>query len=292
MSIELTDRIKGKPELTQLAETANHTVSLTWRQTPGAQQYIIEKLNRETGAFDKIDRVPETVCTYIDENVETAHVYTYRITSKRIKKDGSLMLRRSATQNVTLTDPHQVHLVSAVHPRFGVADLTWARDDAADGYRINRRLSMIDKPLPLAYLEGQTLSFRDDTLVSGQIYFYSVQSFRKAEDDELIFSQNGNEMMIVNLDETEVLQQKKSPGKTVTFFVRVTAAIEHYVLFRAETKDGAYTEVCRSKNGLDLKLTDKAPGKWKDAYYIIRCARSFEGKEYVSDGTQPIHVKY
>ena len=292
MSIELTDRIKGKPELINLSETDNHAIALTWRQTPGAQQYIIEKLNRETGAFDKIGRVPEDVLEYIDEAVETAHVYTYRIASKRVKKDGSLMVRRGAAQNVSLADPHQVHMKSAVHPRFGVADLQWERDESADGYRVNRRPSVIDTPLPLAYLEGQTLSFRDDTLVSGQIYFYSVQSFRKAEDDELIFSQNGNEKMVVNLDETEVLQQKKSPGRTVTFFVRVTAAIDHYVLYRAETKDGAYTEVCRSKDGLDLKLTDKAPAKLKSAYYVIKCARTYEGTEYLSDGTAPIQVKY
>ena len=292
MSIELTDRIKGKPELTQLAETDAHTVALAWHQTPGAQQYIIEKLNRKTGAFDKIARLPEDVFEYTDEDVETAQVYTYRVMSKRIKKDGSLMIRRGAAQNVTLSDPHQVRMKSAAHPRFGVAELRWERDDKADGYRVNRRPAAVNTPLPLAYLEGQTLSFRDDTLVSGQIYFYSVQSFRKAEDDELIFSQEGNEMMVVNLDETEVLQQKKSPGKTVSFFVRVTAAIEHYVLYRAESEDGPYTEVFRSKSGLDLKLTDKAPSGQKSAYYVIKCARSFDGREYLSNGTKPIYVKY
>ena len=292
MSIELTDRIKGKPELTQLAETDAHTVALAWHQTPGAQQYIIEKLNRKTGAFDKIARLPEDVFEYTDEDVETAQVYTYRVMSKRIKKDGSLMIRRGGAQNVTLSDPHQVRMKSAAHPRFGVAELRWERDDKADGYRVNRRPAAVNSTLPLAYLEGQTLSFRDDTLVSGQIYFYSVQSFRKAEDDELIFSQEGDEMMVVNLDETEVLQQKKSPGKTVSFFVRVTAAIEHYVLYRAESEDGPYTEVFRSKSGLDLKLTDKAPAACKGAYYVIKCARSFGGREYLSNGTKPIYVKY
>ena len=292
MSVELTDRIKGKPELTRLTETEEHTVALSWRETPGAQQYIVEKLNRDTGTFDKIARLPEDVFEYIDEDVESAQVYTYRVISKRVKNDRSVMTRRGATQNVTLADPHQVHMKSADHPRFGVADLRWERDEKADGYRVNRRPSTISTPLPLAYLEGQKLSFRDDTLVSGQIYFYSVQSFRRAEDDELIFSQAGDEKMVVNLDETEILHRKKSPGKAVTFFVRVTAAIDHYVLLRAETKDGVYTEVCRSKNGLDLKLTDKAPANCKGAYYKIQCVREFEGKEYLSDGTEPIFVKY
>ena len=292
MSLQLTDRIKGKPELIQLLETDEHTVALAWRETPGAQQYIIEKLNRGTGAFEKIARLPEDVFEYVDTQVETAQVYTYRVMSKRVKKDGSLMIRRGAMQNVTLSDPHQVRMKAADHPRFGVAVLRWERDDKADGYRVNRRPSTVTKPLPLAYLEGQTLEFRDDTLVSGQIYFYSVQSFRKADDDELIFSQSGDEKMVINLDETEVLQQKKAPGKTVSFFVRVTAAIEHYVLYRAETQTGPYTEVFRSKSGLDLKLTDKAPSNLKSAYYVIKCARSYNGTEYLSNGTKPIFIKY
>ena len=72
MSLELTDRIKGKPELIKLTETDESFVLLSWRETPGAQQYIIEKLNRETGAFDKIARLPEDVFEYCDEDVETA----------------------------------------------------------------------------------------------------------------------------------------------------------------------------------------------------------------------------
>lgn len=292
MSIELTDRIKGKPELIRLLENEDHHIALAWRETPGAQQYIVEKLNRATGGFEKLATLPNDVFEYVDDKVETAHVYTYRITSKRIKKDGTAMTRRSTTQNVTLADLHTIRLQSAEHPCFGVAELRWEKFDCADGYRVNRRLSMVDLPLPLAYLEGQTLSFRDDTLVSGQIYFYSVQSFRKAEDDELIFSQKGNEIMVVNLDETEVLQKKRAPGRSITFFVRITASIDRYVLFRAETPDGPYTEVFRSKSGLDLKLTDKAPAKLKKAYYIIKCARDFDGKEYLSDGTAPICIKY
>lgn len=291
MSLQLTDRIKGKPELTRLAETDENTVALFWRETPGAQQYIVEKLNRETGLFDKIARLAETELTYIDEDVQTAQVYTYRITAKRVKNDGSLMLRRGAPQNVTLADPHQVFMRRAEHPAFGVASLQWERDDKADGYRVNRRLSGVSVPLPLAYLEGQTLSFRDDTLVSGQIYYYSVQSFRRAEDDELIFSHAGNEMMVVNLDETEILRQKRT-GRTVTFFVRVTAAIDSYVLLRAESEEGPYTEVFRSSGGLDLKLTDKAPAGAKAVWYKVRCVRNYAGTEYASTGTEPVCIKF
>ena len=290
MDLQLTDRIKGKPEIIRIAETEEHTVTLAWRETPGAQQYIIEKLNRDTGAFDKIARLDEDVFEYIDTDVEAAQVYTYRVMSKRVKKDRSLMVRRGAQQNVTLSDPHQVRMKSASHPRFGVADLRWERDDKADGYRVNRRPSTVKKPLPLAYLEGQVLSFRDDTLVSGQIYYYCVQSFRRADDDELVFSQFGDEMMVVNLDETEILHQKRT-GRSVTFFVRVTAAIDHYVLLRANSEDGPFEEVFRSENGLDLKLTDKAPAGWKQAWYTVKCMREYEGTEYLSQGTKPVCVK-
>ncbi len=291
MSLQLTDRIKGKPELVRLCETDEGAVALYWRETSGAQQYIIEKLNRETGLFDKIARVPEDVFSYTDTQVEAAQVYAYRITAKRVKNDGSLMIRRGAMQNVSLSDPCQVNMKSAEHPAFGVAVLGWERDDRADGYRVNRRPAGVHTAIPLAYLEGQKLSFRDDTLVSGQIYYYSVQSFRKAEDDELIFSHAGNELMVVNLDETEILRQKRT-GRSITFFVRVTAAINHYVLLRAETEDGDYKEVFRSKSGLDLKLTDKAPAGTKTAWYRIRCVREYEGAEYTSPGTTPVCIKF
>ena len=292
MSLQLTDRIKGKPELIKLNETEESFVELSWRETPGAQQYVVEKLNRETGVFDKIARLAEDVFEYVDEDVETAQVYTYRVMSKRVKKDGSLMVRRGAPQNVTLSDPHQVHMRRADHPCFGVADLAWEKDEKADGYRVNRRPSSVNTPLPLAYLEGQQLSFRDDTLVSGQIYYYCVQSFRKADDDELIFSHFGDEKMVVNLDETEILKQKRGPGKSVSFHLRVTAGIDSYVLCRADKENGVFEEVARSKDGLDLKLSDKAPGGWKEAYYIIRCLKRYQDTEYLSDGTKPVHIKF
>ena len=292
MSLELTDRIKGKPELTKLAETEESFVALSWRETPGAQQYIVEKLNRETGAFDKIARLPETVFDFCDEDVETAHVYTYRITSKRVKKDGSLMVRRGAAQNVTLSDPHEVQMRYAKHPRFGVADLAWEKDEKADGYRVNRRPANVSTPLPLAYLEGQTLSFRDDTLVSGQIYYYCVQSFRKADDDELIFSHCGGEKMVVNLDETEIFKQQRLPNRGVSFHIRVTAGVDCYVLFRGESETGPFEEVARSKDGLDLRLSDRAPAGCKGAYYTIRCMKKYEGTEYLSEGTKPVYQKF
>ena len=291
MSLQLTDRIKGKPELVRLCETKDCAVALYWRQAPGAQKYVVEKLNRATGQFEKLAVVPEAVLEYVDTDVQSAQVYTYRIAAKRVKKDGSTMTRRGAAQNVTLTDPYEVFLKKAEHPAFGTAALEWERDEKADGYRINRRLAGVKAPLPLAYLEGQKLTFLDDTLVSGQIYYYSVQSFRRAEDDLLIFSHAGNEMMVVNLDETEILRQKHV-GRNVTFLVRVTAAADHYVLLRADKKDGDYQEVFRSKSGVDLKLTDKAPSGLKVGWYSIRCVRTYEGTEYASSGTTQVCVKF
>ena len=291
MSLQLTDRIKGKPELLRLFENKENAIALYWRATPGAQKYVVEKINRETGQFEKIATVPEAVLEYVDTDVASAQVYTYRIAAKRIKKDGSTMTRRGAAQNVTMADPHEVFLLSAGHPAFGAAVLQWERDDRADGYRVNRRPAEVKAALPLAYLEGQTLTFTDDTLVSGQIYYYSVQSFRKAEDDLLIFSHSGNEMMVVNLDETEVLRQKRA-GRSVTFFVRVTAAIDCYVLLRADREDGEYKEVFRTGSGVDLKLTDKVPSGTKAAWYTIRCVRSYAGTEYASPGTKPVCVKF
>ena len=291
-SAQLKDTIKGKPEIAKIYETDEGHIYMTWSETPGAQKFIVEKFNRETQHFEKIAHLEEDVFEYLDENVEAAGVYRYRIAAKRKTGNKDIIVKRGSAVSVSVSSLNTVELCDVSHPSFGVATLTWEKDENADGYRINRRLSLTSHTLPLDYVEGQTLKYTDKTAISGQIYFYSVQSFRRCEDDELVFSKAGKEKMIVNLDETEITSIKKGREKTVSFKVRVTASIDSYVLFRSDSEDGEYTEVARSKSGIDTTLSDKGEKKKKGAYYTVKCMRSFEDTEYFSEGTKPVFVKY
>ena len=152
------------------------------------------------------------------------------------------------------------------------------------------KIELVKDRTGVTYKEAkEALEAADGNVVDAIV---SIEDKTDGETSSQKISQKGNEIMVVNLDETEVLQKKRAPGRSITFFVRITASIDRYVLFRAETPDGPYTEVFRSKSGLDLKLTDKAPAKLRKAYYIIKCARDFDGNEYLSDGTAPICIKY
>ena len=294
MSAEIKNRIKGKPELWKAAETDEGAVELFWKETPGAQTYIVEKYDETQQRFLKIARVAETEeLTYLDADVVPGGVYRYRIVSKRKNPDGEILLKRGAPVVATVSVSYSVELTKVTHPQFGVVYLTWEADENADGYCINRRLAEAKTTLPLAFVEGQVLKYTDKTPVSGQIYFYCVQSYRRTtEDDELLFSHPGKEHMIVNLDTTEILRIKRTPERKVTFFLRVTAGADSYLLLRSDHEDGPFREVARSSGNTDLELTDQGKRGQRGAYYAVRCMRHFGGEEHCGEMTKAVYVKY
>ncbi len=291
MSADLKNRIKGRPELLRAAETANGTVYLAWKEALGAQKYIVERFDRETQRYRRLIALPADVLEYTDEDVHPGGVYRYRIKAKRKNPGGEVLRRRGMAVSVSIVSDETVKLMQAEHPTFGVAKLTWEPNEHADGYRINRRPIEIDKPMPLTFVGKRAATYTDRTCVSGQIYFYSIQSYCNSDDDEMVFSRVGNEMMIVNLDKPEILSVKKKHGRTTRFDLRITAGAQCYVLFRADSKNGPYTEVCRSKNITDLTLEDKGGRNPKGSYYIIKCMRAYGGKEYFGEPTDPVFVK-
>ena len=293
---ELKNRIKGKPELWKAAETDDGAVELCWKQTPGATVYVVEKFDTERERFLKIARVPESEelpPSYIDTEVEPGGVYRYRIVAKRKNPNGDVLRKRGAPVVATVSVSYSIELTKVLHPQFGVVYLEWEPDEGADGYCINRRLAGTKSTLPLAFVEGQKLKYTDKTPVSGQIYFYCVQSFRRTdEDDELLYSHPGKEHMIVNLDATEILHIKRAPERKVHISVRVTAGADSYILMRSEHEDGPFVEVARSEGNTDLVLTDQGKRGQRGAYYAVKCMRRYGNEEFFGEATKAVYVKF
>ena len=290
MSAEMKNQIKGRPEITTATETSDGAVSLAWKETVGVQKYIVEKFDRETQRFFRYAALDAETRTFLDTDVEPGTIYRYRIAAKRKNPDGEVLVRRGSIVSVALTSKDSVRLLKAEHPAFGVAKLAWEGAENVDGYRINRRNATISKPLPLAYVDSKSTTFVDRSCVSGQIYFYSVQSFRQSDaEDDPVFSQNGNELMIVNLDVPEILAKKKR-GSTVEFQLRITAGADGYVLLRSDSEDGPFIEVARTKKITDLKLTDKGGRSHGGSYYAVACVNQFDGEEYLGPKSKVLHI--
>ncbi|MBQ5968865.1 MAG: hypothetical protein IJL52_01975 [Clostridia bacterium] len=289
MAAELKNRIKGRPEFIRAAETDDGAVFLAWRETPGAQKYIIEKYNWEIEHFRRYAAVPGDTMEFVDTDVEPGRVYRYRINAKRKNPGGEVLSRRGMMTSVSTTSKDTVLLTEAQHPAFGQAKLTWQPAPDVDGYCVNRRPAEVSKPLPLAYVDQYQTGYLDRTCISGQIYFYSVQSFRQYGDDELIYSQVGNEKRVVNLDTPQILSIKKH-GRTAQFKVRVTAGADGYLLLRADTPDGPFTEAARTDSGTTLTLTDRGGRSHGGCYYAVCCYKKYEGEELHGPATAPQHV--
>ena len=289
MAAELKNRIKGRPEFLRAAQNADGAVALAWKETPGAAKYIIEKYDFADDRFHRYAAVPADTLEFIDTEVSPGRVYRYRIAAKRKNPDGTVIAKRGMMTSVSIASNETVHLDSAEHPAFGVAKLAWTPLPDADGYCVNRRPAEIQKPLPLAYVERDQTSYTDRSCVSGQIYFYSVQSFRRYGDDELIFSRSGNEKRIVNFDVPLVLSVKKH-GRTAKFELRVTAGADGYILLRGDDPDGPFEEAARTDSGTTLTLTDRGGRKHGGSYYAVCCYRIFENEELHGPMSVPQHV--
>lgn len=285
--------IKTKPEIVFVDVTDERKVELSWRAAEGATDYNIERYNREKDKFVKIGSVKADVTKFTCAEKLPDGVYQYRINALKTVEEGKRPIsRKGAARAVNLSSIPAVEITKIESPSFGKVKITWQEDKNALGYVINRRLEDMNESVSRGESEKGVLSFTDDTAVSGQVYYYDVQSFVLDKAGERVFSNTGKEECFVCLDKTKIFETKRGLSKKVSFSFRMTAGVSFYVLFKGETKDGEFKEVARTENSTTLSLHDKGERGERSACYFIRCCRVMNGKEIFGPKSEIVLVKY
>ncbi len=285
--------MKTKPEIVFADVTDERTVELSWKEVKEATGYNIERYDREKDKFVKIGSVDAGTTNFTCKKETRDGVYQYRINAlKTVENKLRPLSKKGSPRAVNISSIPAVNVTSISSPGFGKVLVTWEKDENAVGYVINRRLEEMNESVVRGETDSENLSFVDDTAVSGQVYYYNVQSFILDENGERVFSNTGKEECFVCVDSTEIYEVKRKLFKKVTFNYRLTAGVSYYVLLKKTEEGDKFQEVARSKSPTELSLSDKGKSGEKTAYYCIECCKVVNSKEWYSKNSRIVTVKY
>ena len=284
---------KTKPQFTLADVNDDRSVELAWKGVEEAEGYIIERYDNLKEKFIKIATLSAAESTYCSKDKLSDGVYQYRVSAfKAIPGKIKPAYSRSTLRAVNISSVPAIDVTAVESPSFGKVTVFWKKTDSAEGYVVKRRIEGMDDGVIRGETDKDSSSFTDDTAVSGQIYYYDVQSFSFAEDGTRFFSNTGKEKCFVCIDKTQIFEVRRNMSKRVAFFYRMTAGVDCYILFKSSRENGEFKEVARTADGVTLCLCDKGEHGEKEAWYTIRCCKKVGGKEILGEGTQSIRVKF
>lgn len=284
---------KTKPQIILADVNDDRSVELAWKGVEEAEGYIVERYDSLKEKFVKLASLSAAESGYRSKETLSDGVYQYRVSAfKAVPGKVKPAYSRSVLRAVNISSIPAVEVTKVESPSFGKVTVFWKKAESAEGYVIRRRIEGMDKGVIRGETDSKTARFTDTAAVSGQIYYYDVQSFSFAEDGSRFFSNTGKEKCFVCLDKTEVLSVRRGLSKKVAFSFRMTAGVDCYVLFKSESENGEFKEVSRTKDGESLSLSDKGRRGEKEAWYLICCCKKVGNDEVFGKGTDPVHIKY
>ena len=290
MSLGVAEKLKVSPKIKSISVNDDRHIAIKWSKVPLAEKYAVKRATEAGGEFEHLTWVKK--CEFIDETAEENTTYWYKITAWKKLEGKKTSTKTSGVKAAVISDMKAPEKASAKSKGKKVAiELKWKNPEGTDGCIIGRRNDFFSQIIPVAKVQGE--SFIDEGIVTGQPYHYSFQSFKKGEEKELHgnFSQ---EFHCIHLDCGRVLEAKGVIGKRVNLYLRVVAGADGYIVERSDSKDGTFTEVGRTKSGLETRFYDKAPKAFKTYYYRCTAFKSVNDEifESVPSAVKAIKVKF
>lgn len=286
MSLGTEGKLKKSPKISSVTVTDDGKIKLKWSKVETAEKYAVKRSESSKGEFELITWV--TKPEFTDTVPQRDKTYWYKITAWKKLEGKKTSSKNSAVRAAVITDIPAPTGVSVKALKKPAVELKWENAKGCNGCIISRRNDFFSQIIPVAKVKGT--SYIDETVVSGQAYHYSLQSFM--EDGESIrqglFSPEED---CIHLDCGAILSAKTYPGKRIAFSLRIVAGADGYILFRSEKKDGDYLEVARSSSGLDFRLEDKVARPLKTYFYKTAAFRKIGDREFLSEMTKEIAVK-
>ncbi len=287
MSLGAAEKIKVSPKIKSISVTDDKKLIIKWSKVAGAEKYAVKRAVDPSGEFEHLSWVKK--CEFTDETAQDNTVYWYKITAWKKLEGKKTSTKTSGVKAAVISDIKAPEGVSATAQGKKTAiTLKWKNAQDADGCVIGRRNDFFSQIVPVAFVCGD--SFTDDGIVTGQPYHYSLQFFKK-DGDRILYGNFSNEVHCIHLDCGRVLSAKASIGKKIALSLRLVAGADGYIIERSESKDGEYVPVGRTKDGLDLRFTDKVPKSFRSYYYRCVAFKVVADTEFKGSPSAALSVK-
>lgn len=292
---EKAPAIKNKPDISTLDVLGNGTVKIEWDMSVGADKYLVKRSREKDSGYEKIATVKKKFTHYLDESIGGEGTFWYKISAWKKGPEGEKAFQLHSAPvkaEVSVIKPPKAETICKI----GYKDINFkwsAGEDEVDGYVILRRYSFMDKPIEIARVDKNTMEYTDMATVAGQLYYYSVQGYiSDATGTHKRYGLSSEELSMICFDCPKVLSVNRKFGRKVSFDIRLTSGSDCYILLKSDKEDGEYSEVARTKEPFELKVSDVGEKKQKSAYYKIACVKLADNAEFTGPTTDAMQVKY
>ncbi len=287
MSLGAAEKIKVSPKIKSISVTEEKKLLIKWSKVPNAEKYAVKRATDPAGEFEHLTWVKK--CEFTDETAEENTVYWYRITAWKKLEGKKTSTKSSGIKAAVISDIAAPEKAGAkAETKKTAITLKWQKAPSTDGCVIGRRNDFFSQIVPVGKVEGT--SFTDEGIVTGQPYHYSLQYY-KNEGEKTLYGNFSQEVHCIHLDCGRVLSAKALHGKRSEIYLRLVAGAEGYIIERSESKDGDFTEVGRTKDGLDLRFYDKLPKAFKTYYYRSIAFKKVGDTEFRSTPSKVVSIK-
>ncbi|XP_077566294.1 uncharacterized protein col7a1l [Stigmatopora nigra] len=152
----------------KIVDTGVTSVTLSWKQTPGASGYKISWIHF-TGGEERSITLPAGVTTFTIENLHQGSAYKIQVSSVAGNREGSSVLVTART-----LDLPKVTGFTALNTTNGSTVLSWNRVEGASGYLLSwRHISVFETKKET--LGPTFISFKIVDLLFGRTYIFSIR---------------------------------------------------------------------------------------------------------------------
>lgn len=289
MSLVAAEKIKVSPKIKSISVTDDNKLTIKWSKVQSAEKYAVKRATEPMGKYEELGWVKK--CEYLDETAQKNTIYWYKITAWKKLEGKKTSTKTSAVKAAVISDIKAPENLTAKADKNKTAiALKWDNISDTDGCVVGRRNDFFSQIIPIARLDGGADSYVDASVVTGQVYHYSVQHFKK-DGDKLLYGNFSPEVHGVCLDCGSVLSVKGIVGKRSEVYLRVVAGADGYIIERSESENEGFSEVGRTSGGLEIRFYDKLPKRLKTYYYRCRAYKSVCDQEFISKPSKAVSFK-
>ncbi len=257
---------------TQLVLTPDHNdeglPTLKWNKLAGATQYIVYRADSKDGAYTK--RLTTKGNTYTNTNAQLGDVYYYQV--KAIMGDGTEIMS-NIVANERLV-PGGKLIVTPGHNSEGQPTLSWNRLIGGQKYVVYRATQ--ENGTYTKALETKGTTYTNISAEAGHTYYYKVEA--TLVDGTVVVSEIVTNSCLILDDKVIVTVGHNANGDPTLTWNEVSGA-ETYIVYRATTKDGEYSERLTTSGTTYTNIKTTAG---KTYYYKVK-AILVDGTEKVSE---------
>lgn len=223
--------VPGKTDLTKISSSAYNKITINWKKTSNATNYVIYYKKSGASKWTKLATVKSTQTSYTHTSskkypiiVGQKYTYTVKSYNSKSRKYGSYDTKGLTTKTI----PSTVKLGKAtLNSSKTAVTVTWNKTNSCDYYVIYRKAGSSTKWTKLATVKSSVLKYTDKNPVKGVKNTYTVRSYYSKTRVYGKYNTKGVSVTMPAIKVTKVALNKssatlKSKGQTVQLTATVT----------------------------------------------------------------------